>query len=135
MTTMEVVVIAAAIIAALVVLVKIWIHIIIPTWDALVRVWDKAVDVYEAIADFVKDYIIYPIKWVNKKVRRFFMTPLERAKAERNDLAESAKGLQMAVAFGVADQSMVDMLEEAVEAYDEAIADKEARMAAEESKA
>ncbi len=135
MTTMEVVLTAAAIIAALVVLVKIWIHIIIPTWDALVDLWDKTVGVYEAIADFVKDYIIYPIKWVNKKVRRFFMTPLERAKAERNDLAESVEGLQMAVAMGMADQSMVDMLEEAVEAYDEAIADKEARMAAEESKA
>ncbi len=132
---MEVVVIAAAIIAALVVLVKIWIHIIIPTWDALVNVWDKTVEVYEAVADFVKDYIIYPIKWVNKKVRRFFMTPLERAKAERNDLAGSVEGLQMAVAMGMADQSMVDMLLEAVEAYDEAIADKEARMAAEESKA
>jgi len=132
---MEVVLIAAAIIAALVVLVKIWIHIIIPTWDALVDVWDKTLQVYDAVADFVKDYIIYPIKWVVKKVRRFFMTPLERAKAERNDIAKSAKGLQMAVDFGVADQSMVDMLWEAVEAYDEEIADKEARMAAEESKA
>ncbi len=135
MTTMEVVVIAAAIVAALVVLVKLWIHVIVPTWDALVRVWDKAVDVYDVVAEFVSDYIIYPIKWTVKKVRRFFMTPLERAKAERNEMAESAKSLELVVSMGMADQSMVDMLWETVEAYDEAIADKEARMAEAEANA
>ena len=40
-----------------------------------------------------------------------------------------------AVTMGFVDQSMVDMLWDGVEALDEAIADKEARMAAEESNA
>jgi ABC-type multidrug transport system fused ATPase/permease subunit len=128
---MEIVLIAVAVVAAIVVLYQIWVRVLIPIWDALVDAWDWTVNAYEAVVDFVKDYIIYPIKWTNKKIRRMFMTPLERVKQDRDDMAQSIDAVKMAVAMGMCDQEMVDTLEYGVEAYDEAIADKEARDAAE----
>ena len=128
---MEIVLIAVAVVAAIVVLYQIWVRVLIPIWDALVDAWDWTVNAYEAVVEFITDYIIYPIKWTNKKIRRMFMTPLQRAKDDRNDMAKSAEQLQVAVDMGMCDQSMVDMLWDGVEGLDEAIADKEARDAAE----
>ena len=78
MTTLEIVLIAAAVVASLVVLVKLWVHVIVPTWEFLCDIWYN-------IVDFVEDYIIDPIKWVcgipaffREKKRRAGLTPEER---------------------------------------------------------
>ena len=128
MTTLEVVLIAAAIVASLVVLYKLWVKVIIPTWDALVDAWDWTVNAYEATRDFIVEYIIDPIKSAKTYIHRtFFMTPLERAKAKRDDLIRAAEGLQQLVDMGLGgDQETVDMIWEGVEGLNEAIADKEA---------
>ena len=82
---MEVVLIAAAIIASIVVLVKLWVHVIVPTYEFLENVWYN-------ICCFVEDYIIDPIKWVcgipaffKEKKRRAGLTPEER---REEDLAK-----------------------------------------------
>ena len=134
MTTLEVVVIAAAIVAALVVLYKLWVKVIIPTWDALVVAFEWTVDACVAVKDFIVDYIIYPIISAKTYIhRKFFMTPLKRAIAKRDDMIKAAEALQNIVNMGLADveQETVDMIWEGVEGLNEAIADKEARDAEE----
>lgn len=133
MTTLEIVLIAAAVVVALVVLYNIWVKIIIPTWDALVDAYDWTVDACVAVKDFVVEYIIDPIKSAKKYIhRKFFMTPLERAKAQRDDLIRAAAALQQLVDMGLgSDQESVDMILMGVEGLNEAIADKEARDAEE----
>ena len=131
MTTMEVVLIAAAIVAALVVLVKLWINVIVPTWEALVRMWDKTVEVWEwtvdavgeviyFIREAVDNYIIYPIKSVKRWYRRkYLQTDLENIIEDRDMMRESADKIQSVVNMGYSDQSNVDMLRDGADQIDE----------------
>ena len=124
MTTMEVVVIAAAIVAAIVVLYNLWIKVVIPTWEFMVEVKDRIVDAYDVVKEFIVDYIINPIKAVKKKIRRkFFQTDIENIMEDRDDMRDAAEKLQKAVNWGMVDQEQVDMLREGAEAIDQALTD------------
>lgn len=124
MTTLEVVLIAAAIIAALVVLYKLWVKVIIPTWDALVVAWDWIVDAYDVVMEFISDYIIYPIKAVKTWIRRkFFQTDLENIIEDRDNMRKSADKLETVVAMGFCDPANVEMLRDGADQIDAALID------------